>query len=284
MTTLDERRKKRKDTRKTAPAKGESLSMLKNQTIYLIFVVFLLLIIGSVSYYLFMTGDDGDEGPTYYNVHLAAYIPEHGIEPAGTAQTVLVVENKGDTADYLVSFEKPDNWSAALDVGEEFSIKEGKTRVLVLTVWAPENEANGTYEIVVNISAGKNPDFYRTITYAYRLGSDSDNRLSGSGDTVKVQYTGMLTDGRVFDTSLRSVDKDPDIPKADSYGERERNDDTLDFTLGEGRMIQGFEEGSYDRHQGETFVIVVPPEKAYSSGDLAGKTLIFEVYLQELES
>ena len=41
------------------------------------------------------------------------------------------------------------------------------------------------------------------------------------GDTVRVQYTGKLADGSVFDSSAKS--------------------DALQFTIGEGQVLQGFE-------------------------------------------
>ncbi len=66
-----------------------------------------------------------------------------------------------------------------------------------------------------------------------------------NGDTVKVHYTGTLEDGRVFDTS------------------RER--DPLEFKVGEGRIITGFENGVVGMEIGETRDIEVPPDEAYGS-------------------
>jgi len=63
------------------------------------------------------------------------------------------------------------------------------------------------------------------------------------GDTVKVHYTGKLTDGTVFDSS------------------RER--DPLEFTIGEGQIIPGFEEAVEGLEQGEQTQAEVPAEKAY---------------------
>ena len=51
------------------------------------------------------------------------------------------------------------------------------------------------------------------------------------GDTVKVHYTGRLDDGMVFDTSLG---RDP-----------------LQFTIGEGRIILGFEQAVVGMSPGE---------------------------------
>lgn len=63
------------------------------------------------------------------------------------------------------------------------------------------------------------------------------------GDTVKVHYKGSLEDGTVFDSSL---ERDP-----------------LVFTLGEGRVISGFDEAVTGMSEGESKAARVPAEKAY---------------------
>jgi len=62
-------------------------------------------------------------------------------------------------------------------------------------------------------------------------------------DTVKVHYTGKLTDGQVFDTSQG---KDP-----------------IEFTLGKGQLIPGFEKGLLDMKVNEKKTITIPKEEAY---------------------
>jgi len=63
------------------------------------------------------------------------------------------------------------------------------------------------------------------------------------GDTVKVHYTGTLDDGSVFDSS---DGRDP-----------------LEFTLGEGMVVPGFEALIDGLAVGETKKGRLPPEKAY---------------------
>lgn len=65
------------------------------------------------------------------------------------------------------------------------------------------------------------------------------------GDIVKVHYTGKLEDGTVFDSS------------------RER--DPLEFTLGSGQVIPGFENGILGMSIGETKTVTIPPEEAYGT-------------------
>lgn len=64
-----------------------------------------------------------------------------------------------------------------------------------------------------------------------------------TGDTVKVHYTGKLEDGTVFDSS---VEREP-----------------LQFTLGEGQVIPGFEKAALGMNPGDSKTEIIPPEEAY---------------------
>lgn len=68
------------------------------------------------------------------------------------------------------------------------------------------------------------------------------NQVTGN-ETVKVHYTGKLSDGRVFDSSL----------------ERE----PLEVKLGEGSLIPGFEKGLLNMQVNEKKTITIPKEEAY---------------------
>lgn len=63
------------------------------------------------------------------------------------------------------------------------------------------------------------------------------------GDTVTIHYTGRLDDGTVFDSS--------------------KNGDPLSFTLGEGKVIPGFENAVEGMAQGDTKTTTIPSEEAY---------------------
>lgn len=62
-------------------------------------------------------------------------------------------------------------------------------------------------------------------------------------NTVKVHYTGKLADGQVFDSS---EGKEP-----------------LEFTLGKGQIIPGFEKGLIDMKLNEKKTITIAKEEAY---------------------
>ena len=67
--------------------------------------------------------------------------------------------------------------------------------------------------------------------------------MADDGNTVKVHYTGTLADGTMFDTS------------------RER--EPLEFTLGEGQLIPGFEDATRDMQVGQVKTVTIPAEEAY---------------------
>jgi len=65
------------------------------------------------------------------------------------------------------------------------------------------------------------------------------------GDTVKVHYTGKLEDGTIFDSSIK---RDP-----------------LQFKIGVGQVISGFEQAVVGMSPGESKNTKVPSDKAYGS-------------------
>jgi len=86
-----------------------------------------------------------------------------------------------------------------------------------------------------------------------------------AGDVVETHYTGWLEDGTKFDSSL-------------DRGE------PLQFVLGRGRVIAGWDEGIAMMHQGGKARLIIPPELGYGARGAGGvippnATLTFEVEL-----
>lgn len=67
--------------------------------------------------------------------------------------------------------------------------------------------------------------------------------MANNGSMVKVHYTGTLGDGSVFDSSLK---REP-----------------LEFKLGCGQVIPGFEEAVLSMKVGETKTVTIPADRAY---------------------
>ena len=79
------------------------------------------------------------------------------------------------------------------------------------------------------------------------------------GDTVKIHYTGKLENGETFDSSK---DREP-----------------LQFKMGGGQVIPGFEKGIAGMEVGESKDITIPPEEAYGAKN---EELVFEIERSKL--
>jgi len=79
------------------------------------------------------------------------------------------------------------------------------------------------------------------------------------GSRVKILYTGKLKDGSVFETNIGEA--------------------PLEFTVGKGKVIKGFENAVMGMQMGETKTVTIKPADAYGSRD---QSLLWVVAAAEL--
>lgn len=137
--------------------------------------------------------------------------------------------------------------------------------------------------LLLSVGCGGDSGDPTKVTYAKELGVDLNamERLESGlyiqdlvvgtgteatrGRQVTVDYTGWLPDGKMFDSS-KPADRNP-----------------LMFTLGQGRVIEGWEQGLPGMKVGGVRKLVIPAELGYgdqSRGEIpANSVLIFDVEL-----
>lgn len=138
-------------------------------------------------------------------------------------------------------------------------------------------------EIIKKYIEENNLDAQRTESGLYYvITEEGTGEKPEAGDTVKVDYTGMLLDGSIFDTSNEALAKENDI-----YSEQRPAYAPLEFPVGQGRVIPGWDEGLQLLTEGAKATFIIPSGLAYGArGAGAGippnSVLLFEVQLVDV--
>lgn len=102
---------------------------------------------------------------------------------------------------------------------------------------------------------------------SYQILKEGTGQAAQNGDTVEVDYVGTLTNGAKFDSSI-------------DRGE------PFSFTLGEGRVIRGWDLGVLGMKIGEKRKLTIAPELGYGARAIGSippnSTLVFEVELLKI--
>lgn len=103
----------------------------------------------------------------------------------------------------------------------------------------------------------------------YKMINKGDGKKAEAGKTVAVHYEGSLENGKVFDSSYPR--KKP-----------------IEFRLGQGQVIEGWDEGIALLQVGDKARFVIPSDLAYGASGAGGvippnATLIFDVELMEVK-
>ena len=149
-----------------------------------------------------------------------------------------------------------ENWDA-LAAFEKFKAEKAQRA---------EAEKRKQQEALAQLTEG----FDRTASGLFYLITQKGNgKKAKKGDEVAVHYTGMLLDGKVFDSSLY-------------------RGQPLNFTVGIGQVIEGWDEGILLLNEGDKARLVIPSDLAYGAQGAGGvipphATLIFDVELVRIK-
>lgn len=135
------------------------------------------------------------------------------------------------------------------------------------------------YYLVIVVMVGAIAGGYAVNKYYLQDEEKKEVLEVEEGDTVTVHYTGWLTDERIydseriFDTSREKIPGETTI----TFQERARGD-PFKFAVGEGQVIEGWEENVIGMKKGQTKIFTIPAKKAYDTRD---ENLTFEVEKEE---
>ncbi len=123
--------------------------------------------------------------------------------------------------------------------------------------------------LFLNIVIMAQDDFKTTPSgLKYKILEHGKGKQAAAGSIVSVHYTGKFLNDTVFDSSYK-------------------RGKPIQFTLGQGQVIKGWDEGIALLHVGDKAEFLIPPELAYGSRQMgtipANSTLKFEVELMAVK-
>lgn len=143
--------------------------------------------------------------------------------------------------------------------------------LIALVSWGKKAEApaNGMEEQTAETETGASTEFMITNGLTAEIITEGNGAEAKAGNTVSVHYTGWLTNGIKFDSSV-----DRGQP--------------FSFTLGVGQVIAGWDQGVVGMKVGEKRKLTIAPELGYGATGAGGAippnaTLVFEVELLAIQ-
>ncbi len=87
-------------------------------------------------------------------------------------------------------------------------------------------------------------------------------------DFIEVDYTGKLTDGTIFDTTIE------DVAKKNNFFSEKQKFGSIVICVGEQQILPGLDAGLVDKEIGQEFTITLTPENAFGRRDIKNLKII----------
>ena len=156
-------------------------------------------------------------------------------------------------------FSKGDEYKG-YDAAKTFN--EGKTKIAANNKAMAEKAEADAKKALEDLKAGM--QVTESGLY-YKITKKTEGKAPKAGDNIQVHYAGKLTNGTEFDSSFK-------------------RGEPLEFPVGTGRVIKGWDEGILLLKEGETATLLIPPAMGYGERGAGGVIppnawLIFDVEL-----
>ncbi len=249
---------------------------LKTNALMSVAVVVILLTSGCIG------GDDEPE--VKINLTLMGEDAQNVVQGNNTTFQFEVENSWKENATLVMSIGGlPNDWSIDF-LPEEVTLEKHTSTGVRLNVSVPDDARQNRHDLKVKVRA-QGSDVHKKYLYVtvFPLSSTIGHNLqvvTPGGDTVYVNYTGYLTNGQVFDTTVEEIALSEGIEKAPSWVPRNTYD-PAPFHPGRGELVEGFEAGFTNMRKGEYKSFFVPEDQAYSRWEETTLDLIESVPMQE---
>lgn len=148
--------------------------------------------------------------------------------------------------------------------------------------WIDRQQYAKDYELIDQYLADNNIDAQIAENgLRYVVKEAGNGNKPQAGDVIRVHYAGFLLDGTLFDTSIQSV------AEANNRIQPGREYEPLEFNVGAGMVIRGWDEGLLLFDEGGSGTIYIPSPMAYGARGAGGvippyAVLKFDVELVEI--
>ncbi|MGB1295648.1 MAG: peptidylprolyl isomerase [Flavobacteriales bacterium] len=174
------------------------------------------------------------------------------------------------------------NGKKAFDTNKVLAVEKAKRAQEAAMKKAEQALEAGKKEMADYIKKN-HPNAKQTATgLFYDITTKGSGKEAEKGQLVKVNYTGKLLSGKVFDTSVQAV------AEVNGMAQQNRQYQPIEFPLGQRRVIAGWDEGIDLLKEGDKATLIIPSNLAYGARGAGGvippnAPLVFDVELVQVK-
>lgn len=185
----------------------------------------------------------------------------HTVTPGNSTTFIGLLRSRDNQTVDVSATGLPAGWSVEFN-RQRLSISKGGLGTVFMVVRSYSATKPGDYSISLSAKSIEGGTASASGSVKVKVKEPLGGEPVKAGWTIRTDYTGYLTSYIIFDTSLKAVGNDREIPKTPDF--RPHPDFTpLEFAVGQKQMIPGYDEAVLGMRVGESKTVVVPPKKGY---------------------